>query len=156
MFKENEVRVIIESHNMATVEVYDTLTGKFKFVNVSLEVADCLVETQREIWRIDKEIERNTYSLDSALYEGSDFGREDDYFEPTEDEQLTYDEELAKKEAAAWDSLTEIQHRRVKLYQANGHNASAIARSEGVREQCVCESIKAARKKMEKILNQTP
>ena len=54
MFKENEVRVIIESHNMATVEVYDTLTGKFKFVNVSLEVADCLVETQREIWRIDK------------------------------------------------------------------------------------------------------
>lgn len=125
-------------------------------VEVTPEVRDCLDETQRQIWRTEKESLRKTYSLDGALYEGSDYGQEDDYFEPTEDEQLASDLDLERREKKAWDSLTDVQLRRVKLFQENGHNLTAVAEIEGVSVQSVDDSIKAALKKMRKILKEKP
>ena len=153
--KKDYVRTIIKSYNMVTVEVYDTLSDKYKFINVSPDVAACLNESQREIWRIDKEIERKTYSFDSALYEGSDYGYDDDYFAPTEAEQLALDSELSKRAKKAWASLTPTQYRRVKLFQLNLKMVD-IAQKEGVTEQSVSESIEAAYKKMRKIIKQKP
>lgn len=125
-------------------------------VEVTPEVRDCLDETQREIWRTDKKFQRKTYSHDAALYEGSDYGNEDTYFAETEDELLANDKRLADKAAAAWDSLTETQRRRTKLYQENGHSLTKVAKIEGCAIQTVKESVDAALKKMTKILKQTP
>ena len=117
---------------------------------VSQEVYDCLIETQRDIWRTDKDAQRYTVSMDNATYEGASYGVCDTY--PVLSESDDEDKELDVKERDAWNSLTDTQRRRTELYKENGYNLTTVAKIEGVSPQTVKESLDASLKKFKKAL----
>lgn len=86
-------------------------------------------------------------SLDAILYEGGEFGYEEgNYLEEQEDTALL-------KEVL--DCLTETQRRRMLLF-IEGWSFRKIAEQEDANYKSVEESIKAAQKKIQKFLKNTP
>lgn len=134
---------------------YSEIDNKVIVIEVSQEVRDCLDET-RKYENANNKFERRhaPMSLEAALYEGKNYGRNDTYFYEREENEKNL-RERKKRFARAWNSFTDTQKRRVTLY-ANSNTYAEIAEMEGVNTKTVYESIEAARKKLIKIYGYTP
>ena len=106
-------------------------------VEVSEEVGIFIIDSDRMQSNADRKERAHCFSLDAIDFEGNEYGMEDDYGEPT-DEQLRVREALSR--------LTETQRRRLQMV-ADGLTYREIALIEGVDYRVIGKSIAAARKK---------
>ena len=119
---------------------------KYEFVNgeiSEIEVDDCYGEILKEFNRKQRNsnrvYRRHNYSLESAMYQGEDYGKED--------QGLLEILELL-------DSVTDVQKKRI-LLKIQGYNSTEIAEMEGGNStpQSVRKSIAIVRKKLEQLLD---
>lgn len=128
---------------------YVFVTGEVEIVNAGAYWDNIINEMQREEWKNDRQQHRHTYSYDSIVYEGDEYGYEDNYFA---DDTVLEMEDRIKKVAHV---LTPLQRRRVEQL-CDGMTLQEIAQSEGVARQTVQESIESVRKKVQKIYGKYP
>lgn len=110
-----------------------------------------LNESTRLIENADSRERYHTpYRLGGLLYEGTEYAAKKDEYEAAELEEAEriIDEWLRK-------NLTEIQYRRFVLLM-EGMSVHDVARHEGIDYSSANESINAARKKLKKLLKNTP
>ena len=123
---------------------YTFATGETTEVEVNDEIGEFIIDSRRSEDSADRKERRHCYSMDSALYEGEDYGTED-FTDRLFDE--TAEENARVRRAFA--HLTEVQRRRLLLY-SRGLSIREIARREGKDYSAVKESIYAAQKKFKK------
>lgn len=110
-----------------------------------------LNESKRLIENADaRERYHTPYRIEGLNYEGEEYASKKDEYEEAEleAEESIIDEWLQQ-------NLTELQYRRFKLLM-EGLSIRDVARSEGIDYSSANESINAARKKLKKILKNTP
>ena len=115
------------------------------------EVIRFLNDDARQTQNIErKERYHTSYHLEGLEYEGMDYASETDVASDVanRDEEHFIDEWLRK-------SLTPVQYRRFRLFM-EGNSIREVARLERADYSSVNESIKAARKKLQKIWKDTP
>ncbi len=119
---------------------------KYKFVNgeiSEIEVDDYFGEILKEFNRKQRNssrvYRRHNYSLETAMYQGDDYGKED--------QSLLEVLEL-------FDGISDIQRKRLEL-MIQGYNSKEIAAIEGDKSspRAVRKSIEIARAKIEDLLN---
>lgn len=122
---------------------YEFADGTTSEVEVSDELGSMIISSRTAEESSDRKERRHCWSLDAILYEGTEYGIDDD---PAE--KLKQDE-LHQRVNSAFSRLTEIQQRRI-LMLAGGLSEREIARREGKDFKTVHESIEAARKRFKK------
>lgn len=130
---------------------YRFVTGEYVIVDVPVTkaVEKVIEETNRTAEANARWHRRHTYSIDGMVYEGSQYGMNDEYFM---EEML---EEESARIKSLFGTLTPKQRRYVvQLYQ--GKSITDIADTEGVAVQTIHESIKSVRKKVLKIYKNHP
>ena len=126
---------------------YKFADGTVSEVEVSEEIGTYIMDSRRKENSANRKERYHCSSLDAILYEGSEYGYEEgNYLEEQEDTALL-------KEVL--DCLTETQRRRMLLF-IEGWSFRNIAEQEGTNHKSVEESIKAAQKKIQKFLKNTP
>ena len=126
----------------------ETPEGKIE-VEVSEEIYNFNENNKKYMNRVSRKESRHNYSLESALYEGEDYGYYDSY--PTDElEELRERNEERNKCRKAFSKLTEAQQRRLKMYAIDGYTYQKIADIEGVNLSSVYESIESAKQKFKK------
>lgn len=129
-----------------TVE-YKFADGTVSEVEVSEEIGTYIMDSRRKESSDNRKERYHCCPLDVILYEGSEFGYEEgNYLEEREDTELL-------KEVLG--CLTDTQRKRMLLF-IEGWSFRNIAEQEGANHKSVEESIKAAQKKMQKHLQNTP
>lgn len=118
---------------------YEFIDGTVSEVEVSEEIGGVIVESRRLEENLARKERYHCYSLDAAVYEGSEYGTKE-----------TPETELAQKLEAehiarVLDRLSETQRRRLLKY-ADGMSMREIARQEKVQHRAVVKSIEGARK----------
>ena len=124
---------------------YSFTDGENTEVEVSEEIGSVILEMERKANNLDRKERRHCYSMDAAVYEGSDYALDEDILSDLitrEDNSLLYD---------AIRKLPEPQQSRFLRY-ADGVSMREIARQDGVRYNAVCDSIKLARKNLKKFI----
>ena len=126
---------------------YKFADGTISEVDVPEEIGAYIMDSRRKENASNRKERYHCSPLDAILYEGSEFGYEEgNYLEEQEDTALL------KK---VLDCLTETQRRRMLLF-IEGWSLRKIAEQEGANYKSVEESIKAAQKKIQKFLKNTP
>ena len=125
--------------------IYTFADGETSEVEVSEEIGNVIIDSRRKEESAERKHRRYCFSSDAIEYEGSEYGRDDEYF--VEEKEKEERQEIQK----VVDSLTEVQSRRLALY-CKGKTYEEIARIEGVALNAVSKSIELARKKFRKIL----
>ncbi len=126
---------------------YKFADGTTSVAEVDEEIGAFIMESRRQESNDDRRQRYHNYSLDAITYEGSEYGRCDEY--PCEDDT---DERFE----AAMATLTEVQRRRLSL-RMKGWTFQRIADAEGIDLKSCRESIHAAEKKFLKIfMTDTP
>lgn len=124
-------------------------------VEVSKEIYDFNEESQKEMWRIDKQIRDHQYSLDKIVYEGKEFGFYETY--PCEEiEERLEEQKLVQKCRIAFKKLTQKQQNRFIVRVFEDYTYEQIAEQEGVDKKTVYESVQSAIKKIRKFCESTP
>ena len=111
------------------------MNGEISEIEVDDYFGEILKDFNRKQRNNSRVYRRHNHSLEAALYQGNDYGYEDEYLE------------LLKESI----TLTEVEKRRLKKY-VSGYTIKEIAEQEGVVPSTVFETINAARKKIKKIL----
>lgn len=119
---------------------YEFNNGDITEVEVSEEIGEMIIDSRRKEEAGDRMKRRYCYSMDAAVYEGSDYGIPD-FTEELFDES----EERNAHIYEAFSHLSEVQQHRILLL-AGGMSIREIARREGKDFSSVRESIEAARK----------
>lgn len=122
---------------------YEFVDGTKSEVEVSDEIGTMIVDSRRNEDSSERKEHRHCWSLDAVLYEGLEFGYEDEAFKEMDEE------ELKSRVWNAFSHLSAIQQRRLLLL-SGGLSIREIARKEGKDFKTVYESIEAARKKFKK------
>lgn len=122
---------------------YEFVDGTKSEVEVSDEIGTMIVDSRRNEDSSDRKERRHCWSLDAVLYEGLEFGYEDETFKDMDEE------ELKSRVWSAFSHLSALQQRRLLLL-SGGLSIREIARKEGKDFKTVYESIEAARKKFKK------
>lgn len=120
---------------------YEFNNGEVTEVEVSDEIGAVIIDSRREEESAERKHRRHCYSLDAAVYEGSEYGTED-FTEALFDDTG----ERSKRVRTAFSHLSEIQQKRLLLL-AGGISIREIARREGKNFRTVYDSIEAAKKK---------
>ncbi len=123
---------------------YEFADGTTSEVEVSEELGTMIIGSRTAEESADRKERRHCWSLDAILYEGTEYGTQDD--NPAE---KLRQEELHERISRAFSHLTAIQQRRI-LMLAGGLSEREIARREGKDFKTVHESIESARKKFKK------
>lgn len=118
---------------------YEFIDGTVSEVEVSEEIGEVIVESRRLEENLARKERYHCYSLDAAVYEGSEYGTKKT--PETELEQKLDAEHIAR----VLDRLSETQRRRLLKY-ADGMSMREIARQEKVQHRAVVKSIEGARK----------
>lgn len=124
-------------------------------VEVPKAVYDFDIKNRREMWRIDKREQRNTYSIDAMAYEGNEFGYCDTYSCEEKQEKLER-HKLFQKCLVALRKLTPTQQRRFIMHVFKGYTYEQIAEIENVDKKSVYESVQSAIKKIRKYCENAP
>ena len=130
------------------------MTVKYKFadgtvseVEVSEELGTYIMDSRRKESSANRKERYHCSPLDAIIYEGIEFGYEEGhYLEDQEDTELLNE---------VLDCLTDTQRKRMLLF-IEGWSFRKIAEHEGTNHKSVEESIKAAQKKIQKHLKNTP
>lgn len=122
---------------------YEFVDGTKSEVEVSDEIGTMIVDSRRNEDSSERKEHRHCWSLDAVLYEGLEFGYEDEAFKEMDEE------ELKSRVWNAFSHLSAIQQRRLLLL-SGGLSIREIAKKEGKDFKTVYESIEAARKKFKK------
>ena len=126
---------------------YKFADGTVSEVEVSEEIGTYIMDSRRKESSANRKERYHCCPLDAILYEGNEFGYEEgNYLEDREDTELL-------KEVL--NCLTNTQRRRMLLF-IEGWSFRNIAEQEGTNHKSVEESIKAAQKRIQKFLNNTP
>ena len=129
---------------------YVFANGEVKWVEVSDEVGQALVEEQRKEWRNEKkEFRHSACSLDCMDFEGEEFAEKDT------PESLMIDEEESIEILKFMRSLTETQYRRLRL-KLRGLNLHQITLLEKADYKTIKECFLQIRKKFQTFFKNTP
>lgn len=123
---------------------YEFADGTTSEVEVSEELGTMIIGSRTAEESADRKERRHCWSFDALLYEGTEYGTQDD--DPVE---KLRQEELHERISRAFSHLTEIQQRRI-LMLAGGLSEREIARREGKDFETIHESIESARKRFKK------
>lgn len=121
--------------------------GTTSVVEVEDDIGNYILDSRRAEDSADRQHRRHFLSMDALLYEGEEYGADDEYLS---EESSAYERSLL---AAALNSLTDLQRRRLMLY-AQGLSLKQIAEKEGTTVQGVFNSLQKARKNCKKILEE--
>ena len=126
---------------------YTFADGEISEVEVNEEVGEFIIESRRQEENYErKERYHAEYSIDQALFEGTDLAS--DYSV----EQEYINAEISRQLSQALHTLTDVQRQRFIMY-ANGMSLRSIAAAEGVSDhKKISKSIEAAKNKMKKFL----
>ncbi|MBR1810128.1 MAG: hypothetical protein IJ766_00570 [Clostridia bacterium] len=117
---------------------YTFADGISSEIEVTEEVGTCIIDTDKQERNGDRKERRHCWSLDAIVYEGSEYGRCDEYDDGSPSElQLCI--------RAAFAEMTEPQKRRL-LQSAQGLTCREIGEQEGVSFRAVAYSIEGAKK----------
>ena len=119
---------------------YKFADGTTSKAEVTEEIGTFILDSRREEDNGDRRHRYHNYSLDAITYEGSEYGKCDEY--PSEDDS----EDLARRVREAFSHLNETQRRRLLMF-SQGMSLHAIAAAEGVAYNAVKESVNGAKKK---------
>ncbi len=113
--------------------------GTTSTVEVSEEIGNFILDSRRREKNDDRRHRYHNYSLDDIIYEGNEYGKNDEY--PSEDDS----EELANRVRRAISHLSNRQIRRLEML-SQGMTLHEIASIEGVTFHAIWKSINKARK----------
>ena len=118
---------------------YEFVNGDISEIEVDNYFGEILKEFNRKQRNSNRVYRRHNYSLESAMYQGEDYGKED--------QGLLEILELL-------DSVTDVQKKRIQL-KIQGYSTTEIAEMEGGNStpQSVRKSIAIVRKKLEQLLD---
>lgn len=123
---------------------YEFVDGEKNEIEVEDAIGLFILRSRCEEDSAGRKERRHTLSLDSFLYEGKDFGKNDDY--PSDNES---DQSFNTRFLRVLGKLTAVQRRRLILL-LKGMSIRKIAELEEVNEKSVHESVEAIRKKFKK------
>lgn len=118
---------------------YTFANGEISEVEVTEEIGNMILDSRRKESNLERKERYHCYSLDAAVYEGTEYAGED-----TPERMLAQQIE-SQRLAELLRGLPEVQRRRFLLY-AEGKSLREIARMEGVDHKAVKKSVEAARK----------
>ena len=118
---------------------YEFVNGEISEIEVDDYYGEILKEFNRKQRNSNRVYRRHNYSLEAAMYQGTDYGKED--------HGLLEIMELL-------DGVTDVQKKRIEL-KIKGYNSTEIAEMEGGNSspQSVRKSIAIVRKKLEQLLD---
>ena len=118
---------------------YKFVDGEISEIEVDDYFGDIIKEFNREQRNRNRVYRRHNYSLEAAMYQGEDYGKED--------QSLLEILEL-------FDGISDIQRKRLEL-MIQGYNSEEIAAIEGDKSspRAVRKSIEIARAKIDDLLN---
>lgn len=122
---------------------YQFVNGDVSEIEVDDALGEVLLDLDRQEYNNNRKESRRHYSLESRIYEGEDYG--------SEDENLSRFADLESIRSAMRE-LTPRQHLCVYAYFFEGKKYTEIARELGIHESTVRESVRSALKKLEKYL----
>ena len=122
---------------------YRFVNGDVSEIEVDDTLGEVLLDLDRQEYNNNRKETRRHYSLESRIYEGEDYG--------SEDENLSRFADLESIQSAMRE-LTSRQHICVYAYFFDGKKYTEIARELGIHESTVRESVRSALKKLEKYL----
>lgn len=122
---------------------YQFVNGDVSEIEVDDELGEVLLDMDRQEYNNNRKESRRHYSLESRIYEGEDYG--------SEDENLSRFADLESIRSAMLE-LTSRQLICVYAYFFDGKKYTEIARELGIHESTVRESVRSALKKLEKYL----
>jgi len=122
---------------------YQFVNGDISEIEVDDVLGEVLLDLERQESNNNRKETRRHYSLESRIYEGEDYG--------AEDENLRRFGDLESIRSAMRE-LTPRQRICVYAYFFNGKKYTEIARELGIHESTVRESVRSALKKLEKYL----
>ena len=124
--------------------IYKFADGTTSKVEVTDGIGDFILDSRRREDNDDRRYRYHNYSLEAITYEGSEYGKNDEY--PSEDDSG----EVANRVREAISRLNDTQRRRL-LMLSQGMSLHEIAAAEGVAFNAVRESVNRAKKKFLKI-----
>ena len=122
---------------------YQFVNGDVSEIEVDDVLGEVLLDLDRQEYNNNRKETRRHYSLESRIYEGEDYG--------SEDENLSRFADLESIQSAMRE-LTSRQRICVYDYFFDGKKYTEIARELGIHESTVRESVRSAMKKLEKYL----
>ena len=122
---------------------YQFANGDVSEIEVDDALGEVLLDLDRQEYNNNRKETRRHYSLESRIYEGEDYG--------SEDENLRRFADLESIRSAMRE-LTSRQRICVYDYFFDGKKYTEIARELGIHESTVRESVRSALKKLEKYL----
>ncbi len=122
---------------------YQFVNGDVSEIEVDDALGEVLLDLDRQEYNNNRKETRRHYSLESRIYEGEDYG--------AEDENLSRFADLESIRSAMLE-LTSRQRICVYAYFFDGKKYTEIARELGIHESTVRESVRSALKKLEKYL----
>jgi len=124
---------------------YSFVDGEKSEVEVSEELGEMILDMERKASNLDRKERYHCYSIDAAVYEGSDYASDED----TLSDIITREDNDKLYEAIA--RLPEVQRSRFLRYAA-GVPKLEIARQDGVAYSSVTDSVELAKKNLKKYL----
>ena len=122
---------------------YQFVNGDVSEIEVDDTLGEVLLDLDRQEYNNNRKETRRHYSLESRIYEGEDYG--------SEDENLSRFADLESIRSAMLE-LTSRQRICVYAYFFDRKKYTEIARELGIHESTVRESVRSALKKLEKYL----
>ena len=119
--------------------MYKFADGTITEVEVSEDIGKEIISSRQEEENLARKNRRHCLSLDYIDFEGEAYGICDTY-------DFLEDDELRKKVYKAFNTLTDVQKRRL-LMLAKGMSIREIAKQENVHHRAVEDSINSAKKK---------
>ena len=123
---------------------YTFANGETSDVEVREEIGNLILDSRREESNQDRKERYHCYSLDAAEYEGEDYA---DGSTPETELFLQVENQRIKK---AFEQLSEVQRRRLKLYFFGELTYEQIAKLEGCTKRAVKFSVDIAVEKLKK------
>ena len=117
---------------------YTFADGTSSAIEVSDEIGTFIIDSERKESNAARKERRHCWSLDAIIYEGIEYGKEDEY-----DDGCPSELHLCIR--AAFSEMTEPQKRRL-LQSADGLTCREIADIEGVSFRAIAYSIEGAKK----------
>lgn len=137
----NDYRVVVEKKYYA---VFTDGQGNEQKVEITKEIADTLVESQRDESSRDRYNRMHEVSLDSMDYEGEIFATYDDY---QEEKELT----ITEKVEAVFKQMKPEQAELLKMSFYYGLSHEEIGKIKNVTRPAVTQQIATAKKAFKKI-----
>lgn len=127
---------------------WNSVNGTTTAAEADVEIGTFIVDSRREEANGDRKQRTHTYSLDAIAYEGTEYGKEDEYPSLSDAQERIL---IRKRVRIAFSRLTKTQQRRLWLHVIREKSLREIARLEGVTVESVSESVAAGKRKFVQI-----